>query len=143
MTDPSFILALCGVSSVVVAAVYAAFRKSSLDEARSNAQSWKEERDAERFKADRLEGQRHAMEIELAELRGKTDLTALSRQIDDTARAFTEEVRASFSQLGEEHRALLAAMEREAKLADERHISNHNLVETIVQTLQEERRKRD
>lgn len=121
------------VATLLAGAIYAVRYRASLDAARSNAASWKEERDAERFKADRLENERHGLEVELAELRGKTDLTALSKQIDDTARVFMEEMRASSTQLSEEHRALMALMEQEAKISAERHLANQKIVTSLLE----------
>lgn len=138
LSDPSFILGLCSIAVILVSAVYAAFRKASLDEARSLSETRKEERDVERTRANRLDAERHAMEVELAELRGKTDLTALSRQIDETSRAFADQLTLSFAQLNEEHRSLMSVMERESKLAEERHIANQKIITTLLERRREE-----
>lgn len=124
--------------TVIVGAAYGAWKRGELSSLKTSSDAWREERDAVQVKAGRLEQERHAMEVELAELRGKTDLSALSRQIDETSRAFADQLTLSFAQLNEEHRSLMAVMEREAKLAEERHVANQKIITTLLERRREE-----
>lgn len=95
MIEPGIVLAAIGgniaaavglvtLAGLVVAAVFAFRHRDTLKAAQDSASAWKEERDAEKSKADRLDHEyhdclerHHTLEVENAALKERTDLRPL------------------------------------------------------------------
>src|SRR6266540_3742285 len=120
--DLNIVLNAVALAAIIVAALFAFRYRSTLEALRVSGDAWREERDAEKAKAERLDMANHALEIEIAELRGKTDLSLLSTQITEASTGALIEIKSSF-----EH--LFALLEKHEDRAVQRHESQQKVNE--------------
>lgn len=78
------------------------------------ATSWKEERDAERAKADRLEEENKTLSVENADLKAKTDLSAIKTHLE----MIESGLAGSFAAIMQSQRDTAEILERVTKLLD-------------------------